>query len=269
MNEHNKVYWHDAYYEALQLEFYQYKEFLKFEKEHQLSQEALRMDVLVIKKDKDVQIAKNIGQIFRGYNIFEYKSESDSFSLWDYNRVLGYAHLYSSFEKVVMSDITVSISLTKYPRKLMKYLENECGLEVRDLGKGINYIIGGIVPIQILESKRLSPDSNLFLRNLHSNLSSKDMLSTIQAYKKQKPLDDKNVYLDRLIRANLVAFKEAMKMSEAVKEIILETAEENGWLDDKFVDRKKIAKKLLLRGRSAEEVAEDTDLPVETVRELL
>ena len=40
------------------------------------------------------------------------------------------------------------------------------------------------------------------------------------------------------------ARQEATEMSEAVKEIFLETAKENGWLDDEFEqDRKRTAKK--------------------------
>ena len=76
--------------------------------ERLLSKEALKMDVLIIKKEKDVEIDKNIGKIFKGYNIFEYKSETDYLSVFDYNKVLGYALLYSSFEKVSLNDLTVS-----------------------------------------------------------------------------------------------------------------------------------------------------------------
>ena len=75
MDEHGKIYWHEAFYEALKLELHQYKDFLEFQHEHHLSKEALRIDVLVVKKNTDVQIKKNIGKIFKRHNIFEYKSE--------------------------------------------------------------------------------------------------------------------------------------------------------------------------------------------------
>ena len=71
-NERGKIFWHEAFFEALQHELHQYKDYLKFENEHQLSKEALSMDVLVIKKEKGVRIEKNIGRIFREHNIFEY-----------------------------------------------------------------------------------------------------------------------------------------------------------------------------------------------------
>jgi len=172
-----------------------------------------------------------------------------------------------------MSEITISIALTMFPRELVKLLENEYGFTVRDLSEGIYYVDGGLVPIQILESKRLSKSDNLFIRNVRSNLTADDMLSTLESYHEFRPLDDKNVYLDRLIRANLAVFKEAMKMSEAVKEIFLETAEENGWLENKFVDRleldrKNTARKLISFGVSFEKIAEATGLTIETVEGL-
>ena len=72
MDVKDKIYWHDAHHEALQLELHEYADVLEFKKEHQLSKEALRMDTLVIKKLKNIQIDKNIGRIFRNHNIVEY-----------------------------------------------------------------------------------------------------------------------------------------------------------------------------------------------------
>lgn len=41
----------------------------------------MRIDLLVIKKNKNIQIANELGAVFRGYNIMEYKSEDDSLSI--------------------------------------------------------------------------------------------------------------------------------------------------------------------------------------------
>jgi len=269
LDEQDKIYWHGAHFEALQLEFHEYLDVLVFKKEHELSKEALRMDTLVIKKIKDVKIVKNIGEIFRNHNIVEYKSEKDNFTLWDYNKILGYAFIYSSFEKVQMSEITISISLTIFPRELVKVLEDERGFTVKNYGSGIYHISGDVVPIQILESKNLREEENLFLRNLRSNLSSKDMQKTLDLYKKRKPLNEKNVFLHRLVKANPNTFLEAINMfHDDIKDIFLEGAEKYGWLENRFVDVKKIeqiAKKLLLLGDSVEKVADATELPMDTV----
>ena len=268
-----KVYWHGGFYSAVQYELHEYKDYLDFQYEHQLSEEALRVDVLIIKKDKDVRIEKNIGRIFRKHNIFDFKSESDSFSIWDYSKVFGYAFMYSSFEKVLVSDITVSITLTIFPRELVKYLEKERGLKVRDMGDGLYYIDGEFFPVQILESKRLSPVNNVYLRNLRSNLSGEEFANVMSTgiANKHDFFDGKNVYMDRLIKANPAAFEEALSMlTEEAKVIFLEGAEKCGWLNERLEqntiqNKKEIAKNLLLLGDSAEKVAQATKLPIETV----
>lgn len=279
MDEQGKIYWHSAHHEALQLELYEYRDALEFIEEHELSKEALRMDTLVIKKIKDVQISKNIGKIFRTHNIVEYKSEKDNFSFWDYQKVLGYAFIYSSFEKVQISDITITISLTIYPRELIKTLENNYGFKIRNMDNGIHYVDGGIVPIQVLESKNLSENENLFLRNLRSNLTSKDIFTILKAYKEQRQLNEKNVFIDRLAKANSKSYKEAFGMfTEDMKELFLEGADEYGWLNKRYdkianevaaqvTAEQKItmAKKMLMIGISSEKVIEVTELSPDTI----
>jgi len=271
LDEHGKIYWHSAHHEALQLELYEYEDVLEFKKEHELSKEALRMDTLVIKKIKDVQISKNIGKIFRGHNIVEYKSEKDSFSFWDYQKVLGYAFIYSALEKVQMSDITISISLTMYPRELIKTLGNERGFKIQNLGNGIHYIDGDIVPIQVLESKNLPKEENIFLHNLRSNLNSEDVFKTLQSYKERAELNDKNIFISRLAQANPKAYLEAINMfSEDLRELFLEGADKYGWLNDRdsarlLEERTRMAKKMLMIGDSFEKVAKITEIPIDTV----
>ena len=274
METTDKIYWHDAFFEALQLELYDHQDDLDFIFEHPLSKEALIMDVLVVKKKPGAQISKNIGRIFKTHNIFEYKSESDYLSINDYNKVIAYALLYSSFTPANVSDITVSFAVTSHPRELLKYLTNERNFTVKTAEPGIYYVQGDTFPVQILEGKRLSPAENLFLQNLRSNLTAADISKAVEAYRKLKLFEKKNAYLDRLVKANPRIAKEAMNMSEAAINIILEGADEYGWLDDRythreFVKAKTIAKNLLLIGRPIDEVAQATDLPYDVVASLL
>jgi len=271
LSERTKVFWHEAFFEALQLEFYRYQNLLEFEDEYPLSKEALIMDVLVIKKKQGEHIDKNIGKIFKTHNVFEFKSETDSLTEHDYNKVVAYALLYSSFTPATVSDITVSFVVTVHPRELLKYLKDERGFTIRTTGDGIYYIDGDTFIVQILESKLLPPNENLFLRNLRSNLSTDDVTKTAEAYKKLKPFEKKNVYWDRLIQANQEAFKEAMNMmSSAVKELFFEVAERDGWLTDRdFEKAKSIAKEMLSDGESIEKIVKWTKLPYETVTGLV
>lgn len=98
---------------AMELEFIDYKDELVFDGEHQLSKEPLKMDLLIIKKKKDSVIANQIGEIFRQYNTFEFKSPRDSLTIDDYIKTVGYAYLYKGLGKSVNeiphSELTVTL----------------------------------------------------------------------------------------------------------------------------------------------------------------
>jgi hypothetical protein len=63
-----KIPWHPAFVQALQLELEDYADELEFRSEYQLTSEPLRIDVVVVKKKDGVKIDKNIGRIFRTHN---------------------------------------------------------------------------------------------------------------------------------------------------------------------------------------------------------
>ena len=58
----------------VQVELRKESEKLSFQSEYQLSKKPMEIDVLIIKKKTEEPIEKNIGRIFRKYNIVEYKS---------------------------------------------------------------------------------------------------------------------------------------------------------------------------------------------------
>ena len=76
--------WHPAFAAALQLEFKEYKQYLEYSIEHELTHEPLKIDVVMIKKLEDITVEKTFGKILRKYNIFEYKSPRDYISIDDY-----------------------------------------------------------------------------------------------------------------------------------------------------------------------------------------
>ena len=113
--------------------------FREFITEYQLTDEPLRIDVLVIKKLKDIQINRAIGKIFRKYNILEYKSPTDYISIDDYYKVKAYVYLYKALSQetdgVNIDEITITLTSSKYPRKLMNYLKNKQGAVVENSDK--------------------------------------------------------------------------------------------------------------------------------------
>lgn len=68
-----KTQWHMAVAPAMRLEFMEYKQILDYFSEHLLNTQALQIDLLVIKKDGNTVIENEIGRIFRGHNIIEWK----------------------------------------------------------------------------------------------------------------------------------------------------------------------------------------------------
>lgn len=232
-----KIYWHSAFFAALQLELHDYNQNLDYNNEYYLSKEPLRIDVLVIKKHSDINIEKNIGKIFKSHNLFEFKSQRDYLSIWDYIKVNGYAMLYSYFEKVPIEDITISFSVTAYPKKLIKFLIEERNLEVIEFKKGIYYVKGDMFVTQIIENKKLTEKENLFFKNLRKNLKVEDLTKTIQHTHKKEY--DKSLifsYLNCLLEANKDIVKEVIGMSPETLQILDELLTENG-LTDKYLEK--------------------------------
>ena len=70
--------------------------------EYTLSKKPMVMDALIMKKKSDSPIKKNIGHLFRRYNIVEYKSPEDYLSVNDFYKVYGYACLYQAVMDLIV-----------------------------------------------------------------------------------------------------------------------------------------------------------------------
>lgn len=78
MTKDKKVQWHPAFYGAMHLELKENKGELEFIEELILNTLPLRVDMLVVKKKVSCDIQNEIGQVFRKYNLLEYKSPKDA-----------------------------------------------------------------------------------------------------------------------------------------------------------------------------------------------
>ena len=76
-----EIQWHPGFVAAMNLELADNRDKLIYEKEYNLNLRPLEIDLLVIKKDKNLQLANEIGKIFQGYNIMEYKSPQDHLNI--------------------------------------------------------------------------------------------------------------------------------------------------------------------------------------------
>ena len=90
-----KIQWHPGFAAAMDLELSANRKDLVYEREYNLNTKPLEIDLLVIKKEPAVQIESEIGKLFRGHNILEYKSPDDSLNIDTFYKAAAYACLYN------------------------------------------------------------------------------------------------------------------------------------------------------------------------------
>jgi hypothetical protein len=246
-----RISWHPAFVQAIRLELEQYGDKLEFIPEAQLTAEPLKIDVVVIKKARDLVIEKNIAVIFREYNILEYKNPTDHVSIGDFYKVYAYACLYASLEEVPITAITLTFVESRRPRNLLAHLKKVRGYTVEEGLPGIYTVTGDILPIQIINSRRLSEEENIWLKDLDIGLDVEriNRITTeigrlgkavqVGAYAQTagggavQPTSirsrSKGPHADVISRANVVKIREAAKMSKS-KLTLEQVFEEVGWI---------------------------------------
>ena len=75
--EYTKIQWHPGFVAAVGMELREDREILELESEHNLNRKPLEIDLLVIKKQPHAELHNEIGKLFRGHNIMEYKSPGE------------------------------------------------------------------------------------------------------------------------------------------------------------------------------------------------
>ncbi len=234
--EKTALQWHPAFFAGLQIELAEEAHHLSFESEHRLGTKPKEIDVLVIKKNPAVLIRKNIGRIFRTYNIIEYKSPEDYLSIDSFYKVYGYACFYKAdtthVNEIKAKEITISYVSKSYPYKLVKHLEREMHLKVQKIEKGIYYVYGMCFPIQLIVTSRLSKEENLWLASLTDDLKdSRQAEKLLEEYEVHKLENLYQSMMSIIIDANEKMFKEEENMCEAIYRIAREK------LQDEFVAR--------------------------------
>ena len=220
--------WHAAFIQALQAELEAYLDVLEFYPEFPLTAEPLRIDCVVVKKVPGVVIKKNIAAIFREWNLLEYKSPGDYVSVADFYKVYGYACLYTSLKNIPVNSLTISFVESRYPKKLLAHLRRERGYTIAENSPGIYTIQGDILPIQIIDSRKLSVEENIWLKSLSNRLSPADFELIRQERSRQGKAAQLEAYIDVIARANTVTLKEALSMGR--KPTLEEVLEEAGLL---------------------------------------
>ena len=224
-----KIQWHPGFVSAMNLELCENRNDLIYEREYNLNTKPLEIDLLVIKKDKDVQIINEIGKLFRGHNIMEYKSPEDELNIDTFYKSGAYASLYKSYGETVdirtADNITVSLVRQSRPVGLFKYFKKH-GIRVSNPYHGIYYVLDAVLfPTQIVVAKELDKKEHAWLKALSGGMEKQDMkelLERIDALKKfDRELADS--VLEVSIRANQKMVEELRgdgKMCQALLEIM-------------------------------------------------
>jgi hypothetical protein len=237
VNTNSSIPWHPAFVQAIKLELEPYRDSLEFIPEYQLTSEPLEIDVVIVKKAPDLVIEKNIARIFRGRNVLEFKSPDDYFSVHDFYKVLSYAFLYAALNKTPMEDLTLSIIETRHPKKLFKYVEGAGHGGITETAPGIYQITGYPLAIQVIETKKLSFEENLWLKGLTKDLNVEAAGNILEESRKKGKETEVAAYLYALINANLKTIEEALAMAD------------EGLPFDRLVEEIGLAAKLRAEGR--------------------
>jgi predicted transposase YdaD len=108
-------------------------------------------------------------------------------------------------------------------------LRDERRYSVAENHPGIYTIGGDILPIQVIDSRRLPADENLWLKSLSNRLDTIAFSRINEEVARQDKEAQIAAYLDVIVRANTKTVKEIVKMGEMPVELE-QVLEETGWL---------------------------------------
>ncbi len=204
-----KIQWHPGFVAAMNLELVENRIDLTYEKEYNLSTKPLEIDLLVIKKEPGVQIVNEIGKMFRGHNIVEYKSPEDHLDIDVFYKAGAYGSLYKAFGETVderaADDITVTIIRDAKPEGLFQYFDRH-GIRVTNPYAGIYHVLDSVLfPTQIVIGKELEQKNHAWLRALSDRLQKQEMLELLERISRITQKFDRELadsVLEVSIRAN-------------------------------------------------------------------
>jgi hypothetical protein len=223
--------WHSAFVEAIQRELGTWKNALHFEAEHLLNAAPLALDLLIIKKESGLVIDNPVAAVFREHNILEYKSPKDYVSVFDFNKVFGYAYIYSALNEAPLEEITITFIEDHYPVKLFKYLTG-VGYRIEKKRSGIYRIENDKMRIlvQLIVRRQLNASDSLWLKALGDDLSAADLEHLLDESSKAGEPAVKGAFLDLVLSVNKKTVGELiMKKKSAWEEISEELGLTKEW----------------------------------------
>jgi len=135
---------------------------IEIQAEVALSSKPLDVDVIVVKKKETARLRHPVANIFRQYNLFEYKSPQDYLEPNDYDKGLALTLLYKVLEHPDMNTLdrlTLTFVSSRYPRDMLKMLTSRGLTVLKNVPvSGFYRVAGERIPVQIMVLKQL-PDA--------------------------------------------------------------------------------------------------------------
>lgn len=155
---------------------------MQYFQEHELGDEPVRLDMLVIKPES-APLTDPIGSFFRTHNVLDYESPEDGLTIDAFYKAHGYALIYKSLGKTVnaipLEEMTVSIFRHAYPREMFKALEDS-EMAVEEKSKGIYYVSGPVrIPTQVIVTSKLPKGRYEAFKVLAKNAAREDILKLL------------------------------------------------------------------------------------------
>ena len=176
---------------------------------------------------------------------------------------------------------------TTWCLKLIEHLKSVKKYRVEEKEEGIYYVYGDLIPIQILITKKLSAEENLWLKSLTNKLNETAAAEKlIENYMDHKESSLHRSMIETIMRANQKLFQEVNGMSDIFMEIVqekfdrklkeevdkvveeaVEEATEKA-VKEKLTERISLIRKKCARNKSLARIADDLETDTDEIRSL-
>ena len=165
---------------------------------------------------------------------------------------------------------------SRYPQELIKHLTEQRNFTVEESHPGIYSVKGDIMPIQLIDSRKLSAEENLWLKELDNRLNPLRIRRLAEEIGRLGNYAHIAAYIDAIMKANSKSVGEMYEMSESaltLDEVLVKvgaTARWEAWGEARGEARGKeeIVRNMLKSGFPVEQIASLSGLDVEKIKSI-
>lgn len=275
--ETGRTRFHHGFYAAMKVEYDLVKAPVNYSQENELGEGPVRLDFLIIKKDRNALLSDPIGSFFRLVNLFEYKSPEDGLSIDDFYKAQGYGLIYKGFDRAVnempIEDMTITYVRHAYPREMIKTLKDS-GFIITETHSGIYSIEGKIsIPAQLVVSSKLPTGEYEGLKLLNSGITKEEIIDYAEkviASNNEKIKTNAETVISVCLSANKNLAKQLKtggNMNEIVREMFKEDFDRAEAIG---IDRGKeeMIEEMLKDNESAKKIAKWSGMSIDRIAEI-